>query len=71
MIIHRCGDVEIYHPVEKNEHYAIVETPAQEFMLEIFTLKKGECFTIPSIPVPRIFIGYKGIGKTSKNIDMK
>ena len=67
----RCGDVVIYHPTIHDIHYSTVETPAQEFMLEIFTLKKGEKYQLPTLPVPRILITFKGIGKTEKELDLK
>ena len=40
-------------------------------MLEIFTLKKGEKYQLPTLPVPRILITFKGIGKTEKELDLK
>ena len=47
---------------KRSEEYAVVETPAEEFMIEVITVKKGERFTIPAIPVPRVLIWYQGRG---------
>lgn len=55
------------HPRTIDEHLAVVETPATEFMLEVFTVKKGETATIPTLSVPRILIGFKGVGRVSVN----
>lgn len=40
-------------------------------MLEIFTLKKGEKYQLPILPVPRILITFNGIGKTEKELELK
>ena len=66
-----CGDVVVYHPTIHDIHYSTVETPAHEFMLEIFTLKKGEKYQLPILPVPRILITFNGIGKTEKELELK
>ena len=71
LLFYRCGDVVIYHPTIHDIHYSTVETPAQEFMLEIFTLKKGEKYQLPTLPVPRILITFNGIGKTEKELELK
>lgn len=63
--------MEIYQPKQVSEGYSVVETPAEEFMLEILRVKKGEKFTIPRIPVPRILIGFEGVGVTSKQLVLK
>ena len=70
-LIDRCGDVEIYQPKQVCEGYSVVETPAEEFMLEIIRVKKGEKFTIPVISVPRILIGFEGKGTTSNQLLLK
>lgn len=58
----RDGPVTVLHGEKRSEEYAVVETPAEEFMIEVITVKKGERFTIPVIPVPRVLIWYQGRG---------
>lgn len=71
MVICRCGDVKVYHPEKVSESYSVVETPASEFMLEIITIKKGEKVVIPVIPVPRVLIGFSGVGVTESGMSVK
>lgn len=52
----------MYRPKQIDEHLSVVETPATEFMLEIISVKKGETAKIPTLSVPRILIGFKGVG---------
>lgn len=58
----RDGPVTVLHGEKRSEEYAVMETPAEEFMIEVITVKKGERFTIPVIPVPRVLIWYQGRG---------
>lgn len=58
----RCGPVTVLRGRERSAEYAVVETPAEEFMIEVITVKKGERFAIPAIPVPRVLIWYQGCG---------
>ena len=58
----RCGPVTVLRGRERSAEYAVVETPAEEFMIEVITVKKGERFAIPAIPVPRVLIWYEGRG---------
>lgn len=64
-MICRCGPVQVLHPVSVDDHYATIQTDAKEFMIEVIVLKKGETYSIPGIPVPRILICYSGCGKTA------
>ena len=63
VFICRCGPVHVLHPISVDDHYATVQTDAKEFMIEVFTLKKGDTYSIPCLSVPRILIGYSGCGK--------
>ena len=59
------------HPRTVDAHLSVVETPATEFMLEVFTVKKGETAQIPTLSVPRILIGFKGVGRVSTSSEME
>lgn len=63
MLTYECGDMQVIHPTVVDSHYAVVKTDAREFMLEVLTAKKGEKISIPAIPVPRVLIVFKGVGK--------
>ena len=61
----------MYRPKQIDEHLSVVETPATEFMLEIISVKKGETAKIPTLSVPRILIGFKGVGSIHTASDME
>lgn len=63
MLTYESGDMEVLRPERKDAHYAVVKTPAREFMLEIVEVKKGESVELPVVDVPRIVIGFSGKGR--------
>lgn len=69
--MNRCGDVHVYRPKQIDDHLSVVETPATEFMLEIISVKKGETAKIPTLSVPRILIGFNGVGSIHTVSDME
>ena len=71
MLTYECGDMQVIRPTVVDSHYAVVKTDAREFMLEVLTAKKGEKISIPAIPVPRVLIGFKGVGKIDSKEELQ